>query len=318
MYEDGKKIMDLITIITPNYNSSSLYETLDSVLTQTYSNIEYIIIDDGSLNFSEEKVRKYVLKRGDHVKRLQIVVNKKNIGTVKTMNKAYALSHGKYIFNIASDDVFQDDNVITEWVEFFEKTGADIVTAYRDVYDSNMKKVIKKSPQLEQVNMIKNFTSYQLFEALSTSNFILGCCTARSRKSFEIWGMPDEKYRVIEDYPMYLSFLRRGGKLFFWDRTVIKYRSGGISSARSFSRKYEKEHDLIFYTEVYPYVIYPKIAEIRYLWWKFRHKRYSAYIGFVEKGERNCFWRIATIITFPEKILIRIYNNKKGKGKDEG
>lgn len=310
--------MNLITIITPNYNSSNLYETIDSVLTQTYSNIEYIIIDDGSLNFSEVEIKKYVLKRESHVKRLQIVVNTENMGTVKTMNKAYALSHGKYVFNIASDDVFQDDNVIAEWVEFFEKTGADIVTAYRDVYDSNMKKIIKKMPQLEQVNMIKKYTSYQLFEALSTSNFILGCCTARSRKSLKVWGMLDEKYRVIEDYPTYLSFLRRGGEIFFWDRTVIKYRSNGISSARNFSRKYEKEHDLIFFSEIYPYVARPILVRIRYLWWKFRHKRYSSYLYCTEKGRKSCFWRIIVIIAFPEKELMKIYNNVKGKENNEG
>jgi glycosyltransferase involved in cell wall biosynthesis len=93
------KVIDkpLISVIITSYNYELyLKETIDSVIEQTYKNLEIIVVDDGSIDSSREIIKSY----GDQV----ISVFKKNGGLASSINAGFAVSHGDFVCLLDSDD----------------------------------------------------------------------------------------------------------------------------------------------------------------------------------------------------------------------
>jgi len=89
----------LVSVIINNYNYGRyLGQAIDSVLTQTYPNIEVIVVDDGSTDGSQEIIKSY----GDKI----ISVLKANGGHASTFNAGFAVSKGDIICLLDSDDMF--------------------------------------------------------------------------------------------------------------------------------------------------------------------------------------------------------------------
>ncbi|WP_201986371.1 glycosyltransferase family 2 protein [Hymenobacter rubidus] len=95
-------ISPLVSVIIPNYNHARyLSARLDSVLFQSYSNIEVIILDDYSLDNSRDIIEKYASSDS----RISVFYNDENSGsTFKQWNKGFALANGDYIWIAESDD----------------------------------------------------------------------------------------------------------------------------------------------------------------------------------------------------------------------
>lgn len=93
--------MPAISVIMPVYNTGETFlrEAVDSILNQSFSDFEFIIINDGSENNVEEVIKSYDDKRIIYIK------NQNNIGIVKTLNNALKIARGKYIARMDSDDI---------------------------------------------------------------------------------------------------------------------------------------------------------------------------------------------------------------------
>lgn len=247
----------LISIITLTYNSKNLKPTIDSVLKQNYSRIQYIISDDHSQNLDLNLWKKYIENnQKDNIEELLVLESEYNQGIIKNLNRAIKKCKGKYIFFCSHDDELFDENVITDWVKEFTRTNADLICGKRAIFDEKMEKLIAYAPSNKEIEYFKGDSS-ELFESLSIhKNFIFGASTARTRESLKKYGYYDERYGNIEDYPAVLKISRLGGKITYFDRIVLKYRSGGISS--KVSEKYLKEEELIVRNEILPYTKYPK------------------------------------------------------------
>lgn len=133
--------MDLVSIIIPVYNSEKyLRNCLDSVVNQTYTNIEIIIINDGSTDNSQ-----YILEEYARVDVRIKLLHKKNSGVSDTRNIGIKLSKGKYILFIDSDDVV-DKTYIQELVTPTWSKDYDLVLCnVNDVYDDHISKRIVKA-----------------------------------------------------------------------------------------------------------------------------------------------------------------------------
>ena len=98
---------DLISIIVPVYNVEKyLNRCIDSILLQTYNNIEILLIDDGSLDKSSQICDEY-MKKDKRIK----VIHKKNGGLSDARNAGIDIARGKYITFIDSDDSVEKDLV---------------------------------------------------------------------------------------------------------------------------------------------------------------------------------------------------------------
>lgn len=91
----------LISVIMSNYNTPLPYlkQSIDSILNQTYSNIELIIIDDGSTDNSLDFIKSY------DDSRIKLICNEKNIGLTRSLNKGLEVCTGEYIARMDTDDI---------------------------------------------------------------------------------------------------------------------------------------------------------------------------------------------------------------------
>jgi teichuronic acid biosynthesis glycosyltransferase TuaG len=99
---------DLISIITPSYNSKCFIDdTIRSVLSQGYKNWEMIIVDDCSTDGSVEVIKK-IIKNESRIKLIRL---KKNIGSAMSRNTALEVSNGRFIAFLDSDDIWHPDKL---------------------------------------------------------------------------------------------------------------------------------------------------------------------------------------------------------------
>ncbi len=92
----------LISVIMPVFNSEKyLVQAIESILYQTYFHFEFIILDDGSVDRSLDIIQSYA----DKDDRINVVVNKKNLGLGQSLNKGLTLAKGEFIARMDADDI---------------------------------------------------------------------------------------------------------------------------------------------------------------------------------------------------------------------
>lgn len=221
---------ELVSIIVMTYKKFDyLKENIESICKQKYSNIEVIISDDGSPNFEKREIEKFFENRKENIKKIEILTREKNVGIVKNYNEAIKRSSGKYIIGLAADDEFYDENVVESIVDEFKK-GANIVTGLRYVIDEKTEKFIKIIPKRKEIELFKYDTKKFLKQLFYRGNFIAGASTYYRKKYLEEIGYFDENYVLLEDFPLYIKSLKKGIKINFLNKIVIKYRLGGAST----------------------------------------------------------------------------------------
>lgn len=105
-----------ISVIMPVYNTKEEYlrEAIDSILMQSFTNFEFIIVDD----CSNEDTKRIIESYSD--RRIRIYHNERNLGVAGSLNQAIRISRGKYIARMDSDDVSVVDRLALQW-EYMEK-----------------------------------------------------------------------------------------------------------------------------------------------------------------------------------------------------
>lgn len=205
--------MSKVSIILPTYNGSQYISSLlDSVLLQTYIDIEYIIIDDSSTDNTVQILQEYAKKDS----RIKLYFNPLNLGVNKSFEKGIMLSSGNYIFLCDQDDLW-DKEKVEKMVNEIEN-GNDLVYCDLRVIDLNGKLIAKSFQRLISTNNLqsKNLTRYLLFR-----NVTNGCSVCFRRKLIDdILPFPND---VIYDWWLMfkVSLEYKIGKL---DEALMSYR----------------------------------------------------------------------------------------------
>ncbi len=123
---------DLVSVIVPVYNTEQyLEECVESVLNQDYSNIELILVDDGSPDNSPEICDAYAAKD----QRVR-VIHQRNSGLSCARNAGLAVAKGQWVLFLDSDDEWETSDFVTQLVAFAQTYGADVVCCnYRRMWD---------------------------------------------------------------------------------------------------------------------------------------------------------------------------------------
>lgn len=200
---------ELVSIITPCYNGSKyISETIDSVLNQTYSNWEMIVIDDGSRDNSSEIVNNY-LKKDKRIRLLQ----QENKGCAAARNNGIRNAKGRYIALLDADDVWYP-NFLDEQLKFMKEKNAVCVFSEYERIDGDSKAYGHPTVAKEIVTK----------DDMKIMNYI-GCLTGLydSKKYGKIY-LKEELKSVRDDYAYWYDVVSLENKAYGNQKILAKYR----------------------------------------------------------------------------------------------
>lgn len=124
----------MISVIVPVYNVEQyLPKCIESLVSQTYTNLQIILINDGSTDNSGTICDSYA-KRDDRI----IVIHQKNQGVSIARNQGLAVATGEYVGFVDPDD-WCELNMYAEMLKVMQQNDVDLVICYQNVYDKNCK-----------------------------------------------------------------------------------------------------------------------------------------------------------------------------------
>lgn len=219
-----------ISVITVCYNSESyIRDCIESVINQSYSNLEYIIVDgkstDGTLKIIENY--KYYIHK---------LISESDTGIYNAMNKGILCATGDIIGILNSDDYFADNKIIERIVQAFQQEKA-IDAIYGDVQfvkPNNLDKVVRYYSS-------KKFTPFKFrygFMPAHPSFYV-------KHEWFEKLGYYREDYQIAADYELLIRFLyKQKLKCKYIEMPFVSMRTGGISN-KSFKSNYILNKEII-------------------------------------------------------------------------
>lgn len=204
-----------VSIITVVFNSKNTIEhTIESVLSQNYKNIEYIIIDGGSTDGTVDIIKKYE-------NRLAYWVSEPDDGLYDAMNKGIKAATGDIVGILNSDDIYADGSVIEETVNIISKEKVD--TCYGDlvyVDKDNTKNVIR---YWNSGNFLRDRFKRGWMPPHPT--FFV------RREIYQKYGLFNTNFPIAADYELMLRFLYKSGcSTAYIPKVLVKMRTGGNSS----------------------------------------------------------------------------------------
>ena len=207
----------LISVILPVYNGENfLCEAIDSILCQTFTNFELIILNDGSTDNSLAIAQKYQ----DH----RIVIKShENIGLVATLNKGIALAKGEYIARMDADDISLE-NRFYEQVKALE-SGNDISGCHFHF--------ITESGQLSKSRVVSVDPDFQSVILTRSTPFAHG--SVMIRKSFLVENnlkYSNEQHTSAEDYNLWVQCFEHGARISNVDKYLFIYRDFDLSLSK--------------------------------------------------------------------------------------
>ncbi|SMC38440.1 glycosyltransferase family 2 protein [Cellulophaga tyrosinoxydans] len=206
-----------VSIITATYNSfSSLTSCMESVLSQNYGDIEYIIIDGGSKDLTLTKVQHYQAKH-KHIK----LVSEADTGIYDALNKGVALATGDIIGFVHSDDMLASTTIISELVLVFKTQQADGV--YGDL------NYVSKT---DIVNIIRRWKSCTFSKHLLKKGWMPAHPTLFLKKEvYQKHGYFNLDFKISADYDFMLRILiDESLKFAYLSKIISIMRIGGASN----------------------------------------------------------------------------------------
>lgn len=208
-----------ISIITIAYNSASTFrDSIESVLNQTYSDIEYIVVDGLSKDNTVDIIKEYEPKFNGRLR----WISEKDKGIYDAMNKGLKMASGEVVGIINSDDFYHRNDVITEIVKAFEDDTIQATIA--DVRFVNPKDLNKTVRYYSSKNFSPNRFRFGFMPAHPTF--------FTYKKNFESFGYYQTDYKIAADYELLMRFLYTHQLNYkYLPIDVMKMRTGGVSTA---------------------------------------------------------------------------------------
>lgn len=205
-----------ISIITVVYNNEdTIRQAIESVLGQTYKNIEYVIIDGGSKDNTVNLINRYK-------DRLGYFVTEKDDGLYDAMNKGIKACTGDVIGILNSDDLYEDFNVIASVMEEFN-TDSELDILYGNLV------YVKSNDTKKVVRNWKSKSYYPFF--FEHANVPPHPSLFVRSKVYNETGLFDLQYKLAADYELMLRmFKKHHFKSKYINKLIIKMRLGGATN----------------------------------------------------------------------------------------
>ena len=211
----------LVSVVTPVYNGEShLVECIESVLAQTYRNVEIIVVD-GSTDDTKSMLASYM----DRITYLY----QEPTGVAAARNAGLQKAHGQLIAFLDADDIWLPEKLSIQVEAFLQHPEAGII--FSDNLNFDESGVLRSSackPMIEgwlekQRIPETDFAYGRLYKELLVGNCIGTCSILVRREVLNEVGIFDETFRICEDYDLWMRIARRHPVLYV-DRVLSKYR----------------------------------------------------------------------------------------------
>lgn len=205
------------SVVISSYNmASTLPAAIDSVLNQTVSNFELIVIDDGSTDNTKNVLKQYQKKDS----RIHVIENEKNLGLIKSLQKGLAQAQGKYIIRMDADDQSYPDRIERQ-MKFMDQYTLDLSGAQLDTEKRKYKPGDWVSPDAMDSTEL-NF--HLLFYNILAHPTVIIRSSFLKRNSLSY----NEEYPNAEDYNLWVQVMMKGGRIaIMGGAPVVTYHSTG-------------------------------------------------------------------------------------------
>lgn len=204
-----------ISLLTVSFNSAStIKDTIESIRSQDYKNIEYIVVDGNSKDGTVEIIKSY-----DSF--ISKWISEQDKGIYDAMNKAIQLATGDVVGILNSDDFYFNDQIVSQIANAFSDEKVDVVFGDLVFVDpNNLNKVVRK------------YSSAKWHPAKFARGFMPAHPTVFiRRKYYEQFGLFKTDYKIAADYELLIRFLYvHQLKYKYLPITMVKMRRGGVSS----------------------------------------------------------------------------------------
>lgn len=215
----------LVSVIMPCYDMERfIAHSIESVVNQSFADLELLIVDDASNDTTTEVVRHYC----EHDDRVKLTVKAQHTGIADSRNHAIRQARGRYIAFLDADDLWHTDKLERQLAFMKEKNVAFSYTAYKLIDEEGrpLPKTIATAGQLRYEDYLKNT--------------IIGCSTVMldKEKTGEV-SVPS--FRTSQDTATWLKLLRQGFIAYALDEVLVSYR---IRRQSASANKLKASHDL--------------------------------------------------------------------------
>jgi glycosyltransferase involved in cell wall biosynthesis len=239
----------LVSVIIPAYNCESFISSaIDSVLAQTYKNYELIVVDDGSIDETRDKILKY----NDKIKYIYQV----NGGVAKARNTGIKYSRGSYIAFLDADDIWEKYKLEIQMSFFMKKKEVDLIFCnFRNIknkslvtgisYEDTFNIFKEYNVKLENIFEYKSFMKCgnntitffwgEIYKYLFLGNFILPSSVLFKKYSLNNVGLLNENFRVAEETEFFLRY-SMNNVIGFIDHPLLYYElpeQGNLSGKKN-------------------------------------------------------------------------------------
>ncbi|GAA4847806.1 glycosyltransferase [Algivirga pacifica] len=228
----------VLSVLMPVYNAAQfLRDAIQSILDQTYDNFEFLIINDGSTDQSEEIILSY------QDPRIRYIKNEKNLGLIATLNKGIDLAKGKYIARMDADDIARPQR-FEKQLYFMQEQGVDVCGTAVKVFNYKIRSQAEKEtwvfPQTHD-----DIRRMGLFQ----------CPIAHPSVIFRKTSLRySREYKHAEDYYFWYLHLKNGYKFTNLPEVLLDYRLHDTNVSVLHQEEQGKNAKVIrdlFYTNVY-------------------------------------------------------------------
>ena len=212
--------MFLVSIIMPYYKKE-LYvsESVQSILNQSYTNFELILVNDDTEN------KNFINKISNFDQRIRLIHNDKNLGAGLSRNKAIVFSKGEYIAFCDSDDLWKKNKLELQ-LNFMKKFNLNFSFTSYDIIDENNKLIkTRKAPNFVDFKKLRNSCDIGLSTIIAKKNIFRG-----NKYQFS-------NLKTKEDYVLWLKFAQDGIEMKGFDQNLSSWRKTKNSLSSSIFQK---------------------------------------------------------------------------------
>ncbi len=218
----------LVSVIISAYNCEKyIEESINSILNQTYKNIEILLVDDNSTDNTVKKIKKVIQGK----KNVKFIQNTKNLGLTKNLNKLIEISNGEYIARMDADDV-SDLTRIEKQVQY-------LINNPKITIIGSFGKYINERNELEEYKKMP-ISNDEIVKIMPKVNPIIHPSVMYRKNEIVRIGMYDERFKKVQDYDLWFRAMSNNLKFYNIPEALILLRRD-----RNYNKRKSKKYRVI-------------------------------------------------------------------------